>query len=146
MHGLDQHDVFELGLRERPALQQHFDRSTPLAAKEARLPRVTAAHGDVLPHARRSLRSASLLRQRQPFLHCARAALRPTHATGAFCFAFVFLAQLVLQVGVRMLRCKARASAGASRWTLSANMKTVTEALRPCWWLRETDESLPCLE
>ena len=54
VHELDQHDVFQLGLRkptERSALRRHLprgDRSVPLAAKEARLPHVSVACGDVL--------------------------------------------------------------------------------------------------
>ena len=48
------HDVFQLGLRkptECSAMRQHLprgDRSVPLAAKEARLPHVSVAGGDVL--------------------------------------------------------------------------------------------------
>ena len=54
VHELDQHDVFQLGLREPTecsALQQHLprgDRSVPLAAKEARLPHVSLTCGNVL--------------------------------------------------------------------------------------------------
>ena len=75
------------------------------------------------------------------------------HATGGFCFPFVLSKPHVLLQVVRMLHAclrKARASAGASWWTLSSNVKTVTElwvreALHPFWCLWETDQSLLCL-
>ena len=90
-------DVFQLGLRkptECSAMRQRLprgDRSVPLAAKEARLPHVSVAGGDVLHMrdeacvVRACCDNGSLLFDR------ARAALRPMHATGGFCFHFFFL-------------------------------------------------------
>ena len=124
----------------------------PLAAKKARLPLVPVASGDALRTrgeacvARACCVNGSLLftAQELQLRFGPRMELAPL-------FRFSFARLALLQVYVRMLRCKARASAGASWRTLSANMKTVTElcvreALHPCWWLWETVQSLLCLE
>ena len=158
VHELDQHDVFELGLRkptECSALRQHLprgDRSVPLAAKEARLPHVSVACGDVLRMrdeacvVRACCDNGSLLFivQELRFDPCMQLAAFVSHL---FLSKPHVLSQVV-RVLRACLRCKARASAGASWWTLSSNVKTVTElcvreALHPFWWLWETD-SLCC--
>ena len=91
------HDVFQLpakadgvlspaaALGARGSQRASCGQRGPLAARYGRLRRCAS-------HARRSLRSASLLRQRQPSLHRARAALRPMYATGGFCFP-IFLSK-----------------------------------------------------
>ncbi|CAJ1443806.1 unnamed protein product, partial [Effrenium voratum] len=132
VHELDQHDVFELGLRkptECSALRQHLprgDRSVPLAAKEARLPHVSVACGDVL-----RMRDEACV-------------VRACCDNGSLLF-------IVQELRFDPCMQLVRASAGASWWTLSSNVKTVTElcvreALHPFWWLWETDQSLLCLE
>ena len=148
------HDVFQLGLRK--PTRQHLprgDRSVPLAAKEARLPHVSVAGGNVLRMRDEACVVRACCDNGSLLFIVQELRFDPCMQLAAFASIFLSKPHVLLQVARMLhacLRCKVRASAGASWWwTLSSNVKTVTElcvreALHP-WWLWET-QSLLCLE
>ena len=107
----------------RNALQQHLprdDRSTPLAAKEARLPHVSVACGDVLRTRDKACRARECCDNGSLLFIVQELRFDPSTQLAPF-VSRCFVSRSACAVASW---CTVRASAGASWWALSANMKT----------------------